>query len=139
MKQTNDLGTPTGSTNPDGTIDPEPVVDWVSDEEKRHPTKLHGVPVWLHLDQCFDAAVMYKCNTYERGTVLHTAHPREWTNATIVEVLPYADKDLPPLFKILTDIGNYMYHSENALKHMYLPPDRRRVASGEKLDWSQVL
>ncbi|MFH4038892.1 hypothetical protein WAJ79_14565 [Acinetobacter baumannii] len=148
MKQLNDLGTETGGTNLDGSIDPEAIeVTQLSDEDMqeieppRNAAKLYGTPVWLHLDTCFDAAVMYKCNTYERGTVLHTAHPRQWTNATIMGVHkpPLNAPDLPIRYRVLTDIGNYLYLTVEEMKSMYLPPDRRRVTSGEVIDWNQVL
>ncbi|EPW9558204.1 hypothetical protein ACWS5P_002861 [Acinetobacter baumannii] len=106
-------------------------------------SKLHGVPVWQHLNTVFDAAVLVKTDRYERGTVLHTAHARLWTNATIMAIHkpPLNEPELPVRFRVLTDIGNYLYLTEEDMKMMYLPPDRRRVVTTEldTLDWSQVL
>lgn len=98
-------------------------------------SKLHGVPVWQHLNTVFDAAVLVKTDRYERGTVLHTAHARLWTNATIMRT------DGKDRFQVLTDIGNYMDLTRSDLQTMYLPPDRRRVTTTEleNLDWSKVL
>lgn len=94
-------------------------------------TKLYGKSVWEYLNDKFDTPLLAKTTIYEVGTVLHTAHPRQWTNATIVGI---EDNK----YVVLTDIGNYLYCTTTEMQSMYLPPVCRRVASTEKVDWNNL-
>lgn len=88
-------------------------------------------PTIDYLNHQFDASVLYQCESYEVGAILHTKISRMWTNATIIG-------RVEEHWKILTDIGNIILLTPKDLEVMYLPVLCRRVKSTEHIDWSRV-
>ena len=88
-------------------------------------------PTIDYLNHQFDASVLYKCESYEVGAILHTKLPRIRTNATIIG-------RVEEQWQILTDIGNIILLTPKDLEATYLPVVCRRIKPTEQLDWSRV-
>ena len=78
------------------------------------------IPTWEYLNLVFDPMYYMPCSEYTEGTVLYTLDGRNWTNATILNMVG-ADQA-----RILTDIGNVLTVSISDLEQRYHKPTKKR-------------
>lgn len=86
---------------------------------------MSNLTVKEYLSENFTAPFYLKTDKYEVGTVLYTANPYQFTNATIIAKLDTEH----PMFTVLTDIGNFVTFTQESLAEHYLPPVNKRTST----------
>lgn len=77
------------------------------------------IPTWEYLNLNFDTTYYIPCSEYAEGTVLYTLDGRNWTNATILNIVDAEH------VRILTDIGNVLTVSIADLEQRYHKPTKK--------------